>query len=77
MLSPYIHENEKEYCIIGSKESLNALGEMLIQKSKIGTRLSTVFTDGVNKPIRILINEDILEYFKRLEEKLRHDNKSI
>ena len=61
MKSPYIHEAEKEYLILGSREALIALGEMLIQKGRMGRQLSATFSDGINKPIHIMTDDDVLE----------------
>jgi len=74
MKSPYIHESEKEYLILGSKEALIALGEMLIQKGRMGRQLSATFTDGTNKPIRIMTDEDVLENFKALEKAMEKND---
>jgi hypothetical protein len=60
MKEPYLYVNEKEYGIVGSKESLIALAEMMISKAKIGRCFSASFIDGVNKPIRIILDTDLL-----------------
>ena len=73
MKSPYIHESEKEYLILGSREALIALGEMLIQKGRMGHQLSATFTDGSNKPIHIMTDEDVLENFNALEKARNKD----
>jgi len=61
MRSPYIHENIEEYEIIGSAEALTALGEMLISKAKIGKNFLATFSDSINKPIKIILDTDLLK----------------
>jgi hypothetical protein len=73
MKSPYIHEAEKEYLILGSREALIALGEMLIQKGRMGRQLSATFSDGINKPIHIMTDDDVLENFNALEKARNKD----
>jgi hypothetical protein len=48
-----IHERREECIISGNADSLQALGEMLILKAKIGKNLLATFKDGVNKPIKV------------------------
>ena len=64
ILSPYITETESEVVIIGSAVALTALGEILIQKAKMGKRLIATFTDGTNKPISIQLDTDLLDGIK-------------
>ena len=48
---------EKTILIMGKREELRSLGEMLLLKAKLGKNLSCTFTDGINKPIDIQISE--------------------
>lgn len=52
--TPYIHINkDRSVEIIGDPDGLKALGEMLIQKAKLGKNMSATFSDGVNPKIHI------------------------
>ncbi len=44
--------------IIGNSESLEALGQLLIAKSKLGKSLSATFVDDTNRPIHISMPEE-------------------
>lgn len=48
-----IIEHEKAYVIEGSSDSLKALGELLIQKARLGANISTSLCDHSDKPIDI------------------------
>lgn len=57
----YIYENGKEVGITGSREALKNLGRLLIEKSVMSTTtpVPIAMTD-TNKPIIIMLNEEIL-----------------
>ena len=57
--TPYIHVGENDIEIIGEPEGLEALGQMLIAKAKLGSSLSATFNDGRNKPIKITSSDDL------------------
>jgi|WetSurMetagenome_2_1015567.scaffolds.fasta_scaffold180549_3 hypothetical protein len=56
--TPYIDIEEDKVYITGSKESLTALGSLLITKGKLGSSMSAIFYDGRNKPIYIECSDD-------------------
>lgn len=59
--TPYIHVDEKFVTIIGEPKGLDALGDMLKLKARLGKNMSGTFTDGVNKPIRITSSDEFTE----------------
>jgi hypothetical protein len=58
--TPSIHIGKDKITIIGDPLNLEALGNALLLKAKIGKNLSCVITDGVNLPIEILSSDDLL-----------------
>ena len=62
MSIPYIHRHSySEVSILGGKENLMALGEMLILKGKMGFNFSATMQDNDGNKIQILIGEDLEE----------------
>lgn len=59
--NPFLYENEKEFGIIGSKEALKDLGELLIMKAKILHNIDATMSDNINKPIRIQLDTELLK----------------
>jgi len=60
MSIPYIHRhNDAKVSILGEKENLIALGEMLILKGKMGVNFSATMQDNDGNKIQILIEEDL------------------
>jgi hypothetical protein len=58
--TPYITVSENgEVYILGEPEGLKALGELLITKAKLGSALSTTFSDGINPLIKIESSDDL------------------
>lgn len=54
-----IISGENEVLILGDQESLEALGHALLLKAKLGDNFRCTITDGINKPIRIFLREEI------------------
>lgn len=59
--TPYIHVDEKSVTIIGESKGLDALGDMLKLKARLGEKMSATFTDGANKLIRITSSDEFME----------------
>ena len=60
MSIPYIHRHsDSEVSILGEKENLIALGEMLILKGKMGVNFSATMKGNDGNKIQILIREDL------------------
>jgi len=58
--TPYICIKENgDIEIIGEAAALDALGNLLIAKAKLGKHLSATFNDGVNKKIHITSDDDL------------------
>lgn len=63
--TPYIHVNDGgEVYIIGEPMALEALGEMMVLKSKMGKNMIARFSDGVNPIIKIETTDDLEEEVK-------------
>lgn len=60
ILRPYIHEGNDRDSILGNSKNLDALGDMLKMKAKLGSSFKATFYDGVNKPIDIEIDTELL-----------------
>jgi len=58
-MTPSITETKDKIVILGEKQNLDALGQLLIAKAKLGRHLSATFYDGVNKPIEIISDDDL------------------
>jgi hypothetical protein len=56
---PFITVNKDKIIILGEPQNLEALGSMLILKSKLGKHMKCVFSDGVNTPIEIISSDDL------------------
>jgi len=59
-LSPFLYENQNTFGIIGSEKGLLALAEIIISKVRLGKGKSLIYNDDVNRPIEIILDEDIL-----------------
>jgi hypothetical protein len=62
VFTPYIHIYSDHIEILGDKNSLKALGEILILKAKLGKHGSFTFMDGINKPIKIISSDELDDY---------------
>lgn len=60
-LNPYLYENKTHFGIIGSKEALKNLGELLLLKVKLQHNLNATLTDAINKPILVELDTEILK----------------
>ena len=60
ILRPYIHEGNDKDVILGDSKNLDALGDMLKMKAKLGSSFKATFNDGVNKPIEVEIDTELL-----------------
>jgi hypothetical protein len=59
--TPYIQVDNDLVTIIGEPANLEALGHALLMKAKLGRNFQCTITDGVNKPIRIISDDDFAD----------------
>lgn len=59
IMAPLIEITDNKIIILGERHNLEALGNALIFKAKMGKSLSMVFRDGYNKDIEILTPDDL------------------
>lgn len=58
-MNPAVHVTGGRVLIIGGAENLQALGELILQKAKLGRNMSATLSDGVNMPIEVLSTDDV------------------